>query len=114
MVILLNVPQVRLISVSDLSVSPRNMVDLFDHFGDDADKFVANLLKIIGKADLIFLFELEGDKSQLKWSVGVVLTLDDFLGRGVVVLFELAEELNVLLDGFSGKFTHLVGHESGH
>jgi len=96
-----NVPQMGLVSVGDLVISTRNIVNFLNHCRNNFDEFISNLGQLVLETDLVTVdLKFQSEKSVLEVSVGIILTRDDFFRGWVsaVFLLETAEEVNVVVN----------------
>ena len=119
-VVSLDIPEVHLLRVCNLSVSSWNLVDSLYHSLDDLDELILNLVERVCEDDLVGLrgvllanLKLESEECHLKLLIGAVITLGNLLRKRVVAIIPLesVEEGDVLLDRLGGEFTDLVAHE---
>jgi hypothetical protein len=92
---------VSLVSVRNLIVSARNIVNFLNHCRYNLYEFISYLGKLVLEADLVSVdLQFQSQESVLKVSVGIVLTRDDFFWGWVpaVFLLEPTEEVNVVVN----------------
>ena len=90
-----------LVSVGDLVISTRNIVNFLNHCRYNLHEFISYLGKLVLEADLVSVdLQFQSQESVLKVSVGIVLTRDDFFWGWVpaVFLLEPTEEVNVVVN----------------
>lgn len=114
LIILLDWPEMHLITPGDSVLWSWEVHTLVDNHTDDHDELLLNILGLVSEDDALTINDkFQGDEVVLECSVSIVLSLDNIIWDWIGRLFEALDEVHVLIDRLLDQLTDLVGHQCG-
>ena len=114
LVILLNWPEVHLITPGDSVLWSWEILTLIDNHTYDHDELLLNILRLVSEDDALTINnEFQGDEVVLECSVSIILSADNLIRNWIGILFEALDESHILINRLLDQLTDLVGHECG-